>query len=155
MGATKHIVQDMAGFLEFHHYPIGSRTVVLGKDSEEDVLRVGIYQLKLRGGNKLLLHDTLYAPGVRCSLVSYISLVRLGFTFGFRPDRLNLFYNGNLFGQATLKGDFIVLNLDDNYNNISSAYVSYFDSNSESVKWHARLGHVGQDRINRLVQDGL
>ena len=38
---------------------------------------------------------------------------------------------------------------------ISSAYVSYFDSNSESVKWHARLGHVGQDRINRLAKEGL
>ena len=60
-----------------------------------------------------------------------------------------------MFGQATLKGDFIVLDLDDNYNNISSAYVSYFDSNSESVKWHARLGHVGQDRINRLAKEGL
>jgi len=39
-----------------------------------------------------------------------------------------------LFGQATLKGDFIVLDLDYNYDNISSAYVSYFDFNSESVK---------------------
>ena len=73
----------------------------------------------------LLLHDALYAPGVRCSLVSYVSLVRLGFVFGFRPDGLDLFYNGNLFGQATLKGDFIVLDLDDNYNNISSVYVSF------------------------------
>jgi len=50
---------------------------------------------------------------------------------------------GNLFGQETLKGDFIVLDLDDNYNNISSAFVLYFDSNSKSVKWHTRLGHAG------------
>ena len=53
---------------------------------------------------------------MRCSLVSYISLVRLGFTFGFHPDGLDLFYNGNLFSQATLKGDFVVLDLDDSYN---------------------------------------
>jgi len=92
---------------------------------------------------------------VRCFLVSCVSLVRLGFTFGFPPDGLDLFHNGNLFGQATLKGDFIVLDLDDDYNNISSAYVSYFDSNSESFKLHARLGHVGQDRINRLAKEGL
>ena len=79
----------------------------------------------------------------------------IDFTFGFRLDSLDLFYHGNLFGQATFKGDFIVLDLDDNYNNISSAFVSYFDSNSESVKWHTRLGHVGQARINRLAEESL
>jgi len=92
----------------------------------------------------LLLHDALYAPSVRCSLVSYISLVRLGFTFGFCPDGLDSFYNGNLFGQATLNREFIVLDLDDYDNNISYAFVSYFDSSSESVKWHARLDHVAE-----------
>jgi len=36
--ATKHIVQDKAGFVEFHSYPVGSQTVILGNNSEEDVL---------------------------------------------------------------------------------------------------------------------
>ena len=27
--------------------------------------------------------------------------------------------------------------------------------NSESIEWHARLGHVGQDRIGRLPNEGL
>jgi len=69
--------------------------------------------------------------------------MRLGFSLSFRTDGLNLFYNGNLFGHPILKGDFIVLDLDNTYDNTSVVYVSYFDSNSESVKWHARLGHVG------------
>ena len=47
------------------------------------------------------------------------------------------------------------MDLDDNYSNISSAYVSCLDSNSESVKWHARVGYVGQNRLNRLAKDGL
>ena len=92
---------------------------------------------------------------MRCSLVSYVSLIRLGFIFRFRPEGLDLFYHGNLFGQATLKADFIVLDLDDSYDNISSAFVSYFNSNFESVKWHARLGHVDQDKISRLAKEGL
>jgi len=105
--------------MEFHHYPMGSQTFVLGNNSEEDVLGVGTYQFKLYGGNKLLLHDALCAPGVRWSLLSYVSLIRLRFTFGFRRDGLYLFYHGNLFGQATLKEDLIVLDLDDSYDNIS------------------------------------
>ena len=46
-GATKYILHDRAVFVEFHHYPVGSRTVVRGNGSEEDVLEVGTYQLKL------------------------------------------------------------------------------------------------------------
>ena len=53
------------------------------------------------------------------------------------------------------KGISFFLDLDDSYDNISFTFVSYFDSNSEYVKWHARLGHVGQDRISRLAKEGL
>jgi len=57
--------------------------------------------------------------------------------------------------RSTLKGDFIILDLDNTYDNTSAVFVSYFDSNSESVKWHARLGHVGQDQMERLAKEGL
>ena len=67
-------------------------------------------------------------------MVSFVSLARIGFSFGSRNDGLDLFYNGNLFGHATLKGDFIVLDLDNTYDNTSSAFVSYFDSDCKSVK---------------------
>jgi len=77
------------------------------------------------------------------------------FSFSFRTDGFDLFYSGNLFGPATLKGDFIVLDIDNIYDNTSTVYVSYFDSNSESVKWHAQLGHVGQNRMGRLAKEGL
>ena len=29
------------------------------------------------------------------------------------------------------------------------------DIASESMKWHSRLGHIGQDRLSRLVKSGL
>ena len=54
--------------MEFHCYSGCSQIVVLRNDSEEDVLEVGIYQLKLGGRNKLLLHDALYAQQVRFTL---------------------------------------------------------------------------------------
>ena len=58
-----------------------------------------------------------------------------------------MFYNYNLFGHATLKGDFFVLDLDDNYGSTSSIFVSYFDSDSESVERHVQLGDMGQALI--------
>jgi len=81
--------------------------------------------------------------------------MRIGFSFGFCTDGLDLFYNDNLFGHSTLKGDFIALDLDNTYNNISVAFVSYFDTNFEFFKWHAQLGHMGHDQMGGLAKEGL
>jgi len=83
--------------VKFHRYPVGSRTIVLGNNNDEDVLGVGTYQLRPRRENKLLLYNALYEPRLRCSLVSFVSLMRIGFPLGFCTDGLNLFYNSNLF----------------------------------------------------------
>jgi len=55
--------------------------------------------------------------------VPFVSLTRLGFSFGFHPDGLDIFYNGNLSGHATLREDSIVLDLYENYNDIPYAFV--------------------------------
>ena len=75
--------------------------------------------------------------------------------FFCHSNGLNLFHNGNLFGHATLKGVFIGLDLDGNYDNTSFAFVSNSDSNYESVKWHARNGHVGRERMSRRTKEDL
>ena len=140
-GASKHVVRDKVRFVELHPCPVGSQTVTLGNGTAEDVLGVGTYRLKLRGGNSLLLHDALYASGVRCSSVSYVSLMKLGFQFVSCIDGLDIFYCGNLFGHASLVDDFLVLDLDNQYysNNTSSVFVSSVDSNHDSVVWHLDL----------------
>jgi len=47
---------------------VGSLTVMLNNGSEEDIHSVGTYNLRFRGGNKLLVHDALYTTGVRVVL---------------------------------------------------------------------------------------
>jgi len=118
--------------VDFHRYPVGSQTVVLGNSSKEDVLGVGTYQLILQGGNKLLLFYTLYALGVRVCLLSLVSLMKLGFDFSSCPDGLNIMYGGNVFGHATLKNDFLVLDLENCYDNSPSVFFASLDSDSES-----------------------
>jgi len=108
---------------------------VLGNGNEEDILGIGTYKLRLYGGNTLLLHDASYAPGALVYLLRLVSLIKLGFFFNSRIDSLDVLYGSNVFGHVTLKNDFLVLDLDDCYNNnISSAFVTHFDSFSNSVK---------------------
>ena len=68
-------------------------------------------------------------------LLSIICLINKNkFSFSFQTSGLDIFYNGNLFSHATLKEDFIVLDLDNTYDNISSVFISYFNSSSKSAK---------------------
>ena len=84
---------------------------------------------------------------------SFFNEIRILFQFNTNGLDIN---SGNVFGHATLMNDILVLDLDDCYNNKrSSAFISYTDSFSDSLKWHARLGHIGQDRMNRLAKEGL
>jgi len=89
--------------------------------------------------------------------VSYVSLMKLGFQFVSRTDGLDILYGGNFFGHAYLINDFIILDLDENYysNKMSYVLVSSVDSNFDFMVWHARLGHIRQDRITRLYKEGL
>jgi len=129
--------------VDFHRYLVGSQNVVLGNGSEEDILGVGTCQFILQEGNKLLLFYALYAPRMRVCLLSLVSLMKSDFDFNSCPDGLNIMYDGNVFGHATLKNDFLVLDLDNYYNNSPSAFISSFNSDTESIKWHVRLGHIG------------
>ena len=72
----------------------------LGNNNEEGFLEIGKYYLKLCEENMLLLHDALYAPGARRSLLSFASKISLLFHFS------SIIYNDNLFCHATLKGVF-------------------------------------------------
>ena len=57
---------------------------MLGNGSEEDVLGVGTYKLRLRGENTLLLHDAIYAPGVQVCLFFFSFFNEVRFLFQFR-----------------------------------------------------------------------
>ena len=43
------------------------------------------------------------------------------------------------------------------YSNKNNNFVSYMTTTNDVdfVVWHARLGHIGQDRMNRLARDDL
>ena len=58
MRVAKYIVQDKIGFVEFHGYLVCSRIVVLGNSSEEDVLRVETYYLKVEETTFFMMHST-------------------------------------------------------------------------------------------------
>ena len=78
----------------------------------------------------------------------------------FRDSVVHISKDTIYYGSGSLVNGFIVLDID--YDMLTSTNESCFSfitsSNSENDDvniWHARLGHIGQDRMNRLAKEGL
>ncbi|KAJ4730414.1 Gag/pol protein [Rhynchospora pubera] len=153
--ATDHITRDIYAFVDFRRIPAGSRHIYMGNNSKVEVLGIGTCELVFNSGHKLLLHDVLYAPEIRRSLVSVCLLVKLGFCVVFVGTCVELYLNDCLIGNGYLKDNFMILDTI-NYSAAydSSSYV-ISDNDCDVKKWHARLCHIGVDRMNRLAKDGL
>jgi len=63
--------------VNFHHYMVNSQIVVLDNENGEDVLELRTNYSSLLEGTTLSLPDALFAPRVRCFLVS--SVPKIGF----------------------------------------------------------------------------
>ncbi|KAL0405649.1 UNVERIFIED_CONTAM: Retrovirus-related Pol polyprotein from transposon TNT 1-94 [Sesamum latifolium] len=51
-GATKHVTRDRAGFVDYHRVPAFNHYIATGNGAQEEVLRIGSYQLKLSTGRQ-------------------------------------------------------------------------------------------------------
>ncbi|OMO58188.1 Integrase, catalytic core [Corchorus capsularis] len=158
-GATDHLARTRVGFVEFRRIPAGSRSMKMGNDSSVNVLGIDTYKLEMRGGRTLLLHDVLYAPEIRRNLFSVITMLGLGFRFAFEGNKVDIFLGTTYYGCGFVQNGLMVLDLDySSYNKVDdsiSLVVTHNDVCNDSVEWHARLGHIGQDRMNRLAREGL
>ena len=132
-------------------YQQAKKYVILGNVSQEEVIKVGTYQIKLHLGHSLLLYDVLHAPSVQCNLFSVLTTLRLRFSFQFDGLQLDFYLNKTLYGHGFLSNDFFMLDLDHS----SFSFIAHNDNVFYSVIGHARLGHIGKDRLARLAREGL
>ena len=104
-GATDHVARDRVGFVEYRRVPTGNKWMRMGNKSRVEVLGIGTYKLQLRHGRTLLLHDVLYAPGMRQNLLSVNILLELGFSFSFHGRSVDIFLGSTCFGHAFISDD--------------------------------------------------
>ena len=60
------------------------------------------------------------------------------------------------YGRGFISNGFLILDIE-YYNNDSSIFffTSSDNASDNSILWHARLGHIGQERMTRLARKGL
>ena len=82
-------------------------------------------------------------------------LLKLDFIFNFRSTGCDIYLETDFYGCGSFIDGFIMLDIIYSYNNNNVVSYTTTANNVDSVIWHARLGHIGQDRMNRLARDGL
>ena len=84
-------------------------------------------------------------------------MISFGFSFEFSNNGLVIFGDGILYGHGSFMDDFIKLDLNVSSHSSANSASSYVISsnNIDSATWHARLGHIGRDRMTRLAREGL
>uniref|UniRef100_A0A2N9H4Y7 CCHC-type domain-containing protein n=1 Tax=Fagus sylvatica TaxID=28930 RepID=A0A2N9H4Y7_FAGSY len=139
-GATDHVARDRVGFVEYRRVPAGSRWMHMGNESRVEVLGIGTYKLQLRHGRTLLLHNVLYAPGMRQNLLSVNVLLELGFSFGFHGHSVDIFLGSTCFGHAFISDDHL-FHLDIDCSAYDSSFALLTQNDYDEMNWHARTDH--------------
>ena len=64
-GATRHISVEKEGLMDYHRMSVGTQYVTLGNGTQERILGVSSYQLKMKNGKSLFLKEIMYALRVQ------------------------------------------------------------------------------------------
>ena len=152
-GATRHICGDKNLFSEYKHMDDGEK-LYMGNSSASNVEGKGNVLLKFTSGKIVTLTDVLHVPEIRKNLVSGPILSKKGFKLVFESDRFILTKAGMYVGKGYLTEGLFKLNVlvTNTMNNNKNTSVYIVDS---FVLWHARLGHVNNRSIYRMVNLNL
>ena len=152
-GATRHICGDKNLFSEYKHMDDGEK-LYMGNSSASNVEGKGNVLLKFTSGKVVTLTDVLHVPEIRKNLVLGPILSKKGFKLVFEFDRFiltkaRMYVGKGYLTEGLFKLNVLVTNTMNNNKNTSVYIVDSF------VLWHARLGHVNNRSIYRMVNLNL
>ena len=122
---------------------------------------IGSYSLVLPLGFRLVLSDCYFVPGASRNLISVSVLAQEGFEFIFNKDFCSIYLRNKLVAKAILIDSLYHLHADASLNINKKIKVNAIghkhprDDLNEKYMWHLKLGHIGEDRINKLERDGI
>ena len=149
-GASNHMSGNCSFFKDLDEGVTGK--VRFGDDSRIDIKGRGSILFRLKGGEKKLLNNMYYIPGLRSNIVSLGQATEAGCEVNMKKETLKLFdRSGQLMIESTRSRNRlykVVLQAD------TIQYLQ-LTASSESSKWHARLGHVNTETMKLMINKEL
>ncbi|KAL0292652.1 UNVERIFIED_CONTAM: hypothetical protein Sradi_6981600 [Sesamum radiatum] len=111
---------------------------------------VGIVQLVVSDQVRIELKDCYYVPSMIKTIISILLLDNVGFEFMINKNYFYLMKNGSSHLLGKLYNGLYILQQHDLI--MTSQNKRKMDNQQNAQIWYARLGHVSQNRIKRLVE---
>jgi hypothetical protein len=92
-------------------------------------------------------------PRILYNLLFVFTLLQLGYDFHLSWNGLDILLDDVIFGHGSICESFFKIYLFES--STSSTFVIGCNMTISSSTWHARLGHIGKDRMARLAREGL
>ena len=149
-GASNHMSGNRRFFYKLDEDITGK--VRFGDDSRIDIKGKGSIKFILSGGEKKVLSNVYYIPGLRSNIVSLGQATEAGCEVRMKDNTLMLFdRSGELMVRTTRSRNRL-------YKVILQADIVQcllIPSSSESATWHARLGHVNTETMRMMINKEL
>ena len=156
-GASTHACNSLQGFKVSRRLSEGEVTLYLGTTATVAAAAIGTVELYFREGI-IVLKDCLYVQNLRRNLISVSKLCADGYSVFF-SNTITIKRNNRFIAYGELENGLYVLHpsLETNITETTSVEnpkKRARDTVNPTCLWHYRLGHIGVDRITRLVKDG-
>ncbi|CAM8890197.1 unnamed protein product [Rhodiola kirilowii] len=148
-GANKHVCKDRHSFKTYETVKEGA-VLYMGNESTAPIIGQGTVVLEFSSGKTLELLNVLHVPLIRKNLVFGSLLNKFGFKQVYESDKYVLSKCGVFVGFGYFCNDMFMLNVNKMVN-----YVYMSSTSDDLTLWHARLGHVHYERMNKMSKEGL
>ena len=151
--SSAHLCTFMQDLEDSRRLRDGEMILCIENEASIAAVVVEIYPLSLPSGLDLVLRDCYYVPAASRNLISVSYLAQEGYVISFLKDHYNILYErykivNDFFinGLYQLHIDVSVFNIEQNMNAVKRSK----DSSNDRYLWHLRLGHIAEDRVNKL-----
>jgi len=127
----------------------------VGNNARVAALNVGTMQLHLPLGFILELNNCYFVPSLSQNIVSPSCLMKDGYSFVSKDNGCVISKSDIFVAYASIVNGLFILNLDDTPICNFSAKRPRLNELSPTYLWHCRLGHISENRMKRLHDDGL
>lgn len=149
-GASNHMTGNKSYFSSIDETITGK--VRFGDDSRIEIKGKGSILFISQTGEKKLLSDVYFLPNLRSNIISLGQATEAGCDVRMRGDYLTLHdKNGKLIVKASRSRNRlykVLMEIDDDK-------CLKLEIQSDSARWHSRLGHIGVDSMKLMIQKEL
>jgi len=160
-GATNHVCCSLQGFRENKRLSKDEFNFRWGNGASVSATAVGSIKLIFEN-SFIVLNNVYYVPVFGKNLISVARLIEQGYSLDFNNDVIQILKNGFMITSTVMINNLFyikpniptICDTELNDDSMRESKRLRLDSIDQTYKWHLRLGHIGLDRIKRLVRDG-